>query len=91
MSTQETETDPDLDEVAFWRRFIDWWEAKEGRPATARMREALAYAEERRASEDGTRGLDQYSKPKDAHDGNAEETGRMSPPASGFPEAGTFH
>lgn len=33
------------DEVAFWRGFIDWWQAKEGRPATARMRDALAYAE----------------------------------------------
>lgn len=91
MSTQETETNPDLDEVAFWRRFIDWWEAKEGRPATARMREALAYAEERRATEHGTRGLDQYNKPEDAHDGKPEVTGGVSPPASGLPDAGTFH
>lgn len=33
------------EEVAFWRGFIRWWEAKEGRPATARMREVLAVAE----------------------------------------------
>jgi hypothetical protein len=33
------------EEVAFWRGFIRWWEAKEGRAATPRMREALASAE----------------------------------------------
>ena len=33
------------EEIAFWRDFIEWWETKEGRPATPRMREALAYAE----------------------------------------------
>ena len=36
------------EEVAFWRRFIDWWEQKEGRPATQRMRDMLAYAEAKR-------------------------------------------
>ena len=36
------------EEVAFWQGFIEWWEAKEGRPATPRMLEALAYAESKR-------------------------------------------
>jgi len=33
------------DEVAFWLRFIDLWQRREGRPATDRMRDALVYAE----------------------------------------------
>ena len=37
------------EEVAFWRGFIAWWEAKEGKPATPRMREALAYAQYKRS------------------------------------------
>ena len=40
------------EEIAFWRGFIGWWEAKEGWPATARMREALAYAEAKRELRD---------------------------------------
>lgn len=54
MSEQPTQECPHTDEVEFWRRFIAWWEAKEGKPATARMRDALAYALERRdkAAED---------------------------------------
>ena len=35
------------DEVAFWLRFIDVWQRREGRPATDRMLDALAYAEAR--------------------------------------------
>jgi len=35
------------DEVAFWLRFIDLWQRREGRQATERMRDALAYAQAR--------------------------------------------
>ena len=35
------------DEVGFWLRFIDLWQRREGRPATDRMRDALAYAQAR--------------------------------------------
>lgn len=41
-------TDPVEEEIAFWRGFIQWWETKEGKPATQRMRDALAYAEAKR-------------------------------------------
>ena len=37
------------EEVAFWREFIAWWEAKEGRRADARILDALHHSERRLA------------------------------------------
>jgi hypothetical protein len=91
MFTHETLADPDLDEVAFWRRFIAWWEAKEGRPATPRMLDALAYAQAREAGQDRFTGVDPCNKPKYAHEVAPEKTGEMSPPASGSTDVRTRH
>ena len=55
MPSDDIPTDSVEEEIAFWRGFIGWWEAKEGRPATPRMREALAYAEAKRALRDGSK------------------------------------
>ena len=55
MSDRKSVWDLADEEVAFWRSFIAWWEAKEDRPATLRMRQALARAERRRqALENGS-------------------------------------
>ena len=35
------------EEIAFWRRFTGWWEARYGTPAPKRAYEALAHAERR--------------------------------------------
>ncbi|MEA3277989.1 MAG: hypothetical protein U9Q81_22425 [Pseudomonadota bacterium] len=35
------------EEIAFWRRFIQWWEQRHGTPAPKRMRDALVFAERR--------------------------------------------
>lgn len=37
------------EEVAFWRKFIHWWETTHDKPATDRMHEALRLAERRLA------------------------------------------
>ena len=41
-------------EIEFWRDFIHWWEHKNGRRASARVRAALAAAESRRPTSDDT-------------------------------------
>lgn len=85
MSTHETVADPnpDLDEVAFWRRFIAWWEAKEGRPATPRMWEALAHAQARRSRTRAPAGVGPYNEPEDAKEGAPGESEEPLPTASG--------
>ena len=45
--SNDNDDDPDNEEIAFWHHFIDWWEQKENRPATRRMHDALAYAQDK--------------------------------------------
>ena len=67
MPSDDKPSDIVEEEIAFWRGFIGWWEAKEGRPATLRMREALAYAEAKRGPHADTLSRNATSKGTTTH------------------------